>query len=214
MIKFLIFSILFVGINGEGICGDHDATSKPVIDYCISQHGTLESRCCFQLNSNKILAIDLSDMNLNIVPNVNQFMNLINVTVIDLRLNPHLKSSADDFLSMKSLDYLLLPELFQCPGEKRVWKIIDQTTDPKGVMCMHQKDFCTNSTDMCTQPNSYCLTNGPNHFLCLCKNDYYGYKCLRHGQFPIGIFLSVAVAITVAVSAFFYITQRRNVKKD
>ena len=216
MIKFIGFWILFAGIYSEsnlkGLCGDHDATSKPVIDYCISQNGSLQSRCCVQFNSSKILAVDLTDMNLNKVPDVNEFVDLINVNVIDLRLNPHLKSSKDDYLGLKSLDYLLLPELFQCPGEKRVWKIIDQTTDPKGVLCRHQKDFCTNST--CPISNSYCLTNGPDHFLCLCQNGYHGYKCLRQGQFPAGKFFSIAVVLTLALSAFLYIIQRKNIKRD
>jgi hypothetical protein len=214
MIKFIAFCILFVGINGISLCGDRNATSKPVIDYCISQNGSLESRCCFQLNSTQILAIDLTDMNLNKVPDVIEFKNLVNVTVIDLRFNSQLKSSSDDYLGMRYLDYLILPEQLQCPGEKRAWEIIDQTPDYTGVVCRHQKDLCTNSTAMCTPANSYCVTNGPNHFLCLCKNSYYGYKCLRNGQFPAGTFFSVAIVITVALSTFFYMTHRRNVKKD
>ena len=40
---------------------------------------------------NKILAIDLTEMNLNKVPDYQY--EYINLTVIDLRLNPQLKSS-------------------------------------------------------------------------------------------------------------------------
>jgi hypothetical protein len=213
MIQFFVFSILFVYIKGElSLCLGQNATSKPVIDYCITENGILESRCCYALNSKNILAIDLTEMNLNQVPDLIEYLN---ITVIDLRLNPHLKSSEqNDFLGLKSLDYLLLPEQFQCPGDKRVWKIIDSINDPKGVLCRHQKDFCTNSTDMCVESSSYCVPNGPNHFLCLCKDGYYGYKCLRYGQFPAGKFFGLAVLITVVLSAFFYFTQRRHVKKD
>jgi len=213
MIKFLVFNILFVYVIAQSnLCNDRNATSKPVIDYCRPQIGILEFRCCYALNSRNILAIDLTEMNLNKVPDLIKYINL---TVIDLRLNPQLKSSkSDDFLGLKSLDYLLLPEQFQCPGDNHVWQIIDQINDPKGVVCQHQKDFCTNSTDMCVQPSSYCLPNGPNHFLCLCKNGYYGYKCLRHGQFPGGTFFCSVAIITIVLSAFFYLTQRRNIKKD
>jgi hypothetical protein len=214
MMRVIGFLILFIGINGESLCGDRNATSQPVIDYCKSQNGSLESRCCFQLNTTKILAIDLIFMNLNKVPDINQYPNLINVTVIDLRSNPQLKSSEDDFLGMQSLDYLLLPKSFQCPGEKTVWKIIDETTDPQGVVCQHQKDFCINSTYACTPSNSYCVTNGPNHYLCLCKNGYYGYKCLRYGEFPAIKFFVISIIITLVLCGFFYITHRRHVKRD
>jgi hypothetical protein len=213
LIRIILFSILFVYINGQlNLCIDRNATSKPVIDYCISQNGVLESRCCYTMNTRIILAIDLTEMNLNKVPDL---MEYINLTVIDLRLNPNLKSSeTDDFLGLKSLDYLLLPQQYQCPGDKRVWTIVDHIDDPKGVVCQHQRDFCTNSTDMCIQSSSYCAVNGPNHFLCLCKEGYYGYKCLRIGKFPAGKFLSITIVITTVLSGFFYMTHRRHVKKD
>ncbi|CAF0820443.1 unnamed protein product [Rotaria sordida] len=219
MMKFSIISILFVFINGEfemkNLCTDRNATSKSVIDYCKSQNGSLEFRCCFLSNSTNILAIDLTEMHLNKVPDLIEFTNLINITMMDLRLNPQLKSSdKDDFLGMKYLDYLFLPEQYSCPGEKRIWQVINKTTDPIGIVCMHQKDFCTNSTDTCIERNSYCVSNGPNHFLCLCKNGYYGYKCLRYGQFRIGIFFGISITVTVILSILFYVTQRRHVKKD
>jgi len=219
MIKLIVFATFFVFITGElkskSLCVGRNATSRSVIDYCISQNGSLESRCCLAVNSTNILAIDLTEMNLNKVPDLNEYMNLITVHMIDLRLNSQLKpSEKDDFLGMQSLDYLFLPEQFSCPGDKRVWQVINQTIDPMGVVCMHQKDLCTNSTDICVQSSSYCVLNGPNHFLCLCKNGYYGYKCLRHGQFPVGKFFGITLAITVVLSVFFYLTQRRNVKKD
>ncbi len=212
MFKFVVFCILFVYINGElSLCIDRNATSKPVIDYCVSQNGVLKSRCCYALNSTIILAIDLTEMNLNKLPNLIEYINL---TVIDLRLNPELKSQTDDFLGLKSLDYLLLPEQYKCPGDKRVWQIIDYIDDPKGLVCQHQKNFCANSTDMCVQSRSYCARNGPNHFLCLCKDGFYGYKCLRYGKFQAGKFFGLVGAITVVLSTFFYFTHRRNVKKD
>ncbi|CAF0767135.1 unnamed protein product [Rotaria sp. Silwood1] len=206
MIKLIVISILFIFINGElettSFCTDRNATSKPVIDFCKSQNGSLEFRCCYLSNSNNILAIDLTEMNLNKVPDLKEFTNLINVTMIDLRLNPQLKSSEkEDFLNMKYLDYLFLPEQYPCPGENHVWQVINKTIDPIGILCMHQKDFCTNSTDKCVESNSYCSLNGPNHFLCLCKNGYYGYKCLRYGQFPVRIFFGIAITITVVLTA-------------
>ena len=212
MIKYFLFCILFVYSHGElDLCKNGNATSKPVIDYCLLQNGTLDGRCCYVENATNLLAINLIDMNFDKIPNLNEYVNL---TVIDLRSNPRLKSQSDDFLGLKSLDYLLLPEQYSCPGDTRVWKDIQRIDSPNGIGCHHQKDFCTNSTDLCPQPNSYCLPNGPNHFLCLCKDGYYGYKCLRTGHFPAGKFLGPAIAVTIILSTFFYLTQRKHVKKD
>jgi hypothetical protein len=212
MIKYFLFCILFVYNYGElNLCKDGNVTSKPVIDYCSSQHGTFDGRCCYGNNSKNLLAIDLTQMNFDKIPNLNEYVNL---TVIDLRLNSQLKSQSDDFLGLISLDYPILPEQYSCPGNTHVWKDIHSIGDPKGIVCQHQKDFCTNSTDICTQPNSYCHPNGPNHFLCLCKDGYYGYKCLRFGHFPTGMFWGPVIAITLILSTFFYLTQRKNVKKD
>ena len=164
------------------------------------------------MNSKNVVAIDLMNMNFDKVPDLIEYVNL---TVIDLRLNSKLKpSERNDFVGLKSLDYLLLPEQYSCPGDKRVWQFIDLINNPKGIICQHQKDICRNSTDMCISPASDCLPNGPNHFLCVCKEGYHGYKCLRHGHFPAGKFFGAAIAITFVISTFFYLTHRRNVKKD
>jgi len=213
MIKYFLVSILFVYSHGElSLCKDGNASSKPVIDYCLSQNGILEFRCCYAENSRNLLAIDLMKMNFDKVPDLFEYVNL---TVIDLRLNSQLKSSqTNDFLGLKSLDYLLLPEQYSCPGDKRVWNIINLIDDPKGIVCQHQKTLCTNSSHICIEPMSYCLPNGPNHFLCLCKDGYYGYKCLRQEHFPAGIFFGLSIAITLILSTFFYLTHRKNVKKD
>ncbi|CAF0872734.1 unnamed protein product [Adineta steineri] len=219
MIKFIVFNALFVFINGELksniLCLGQNTTSKSVIDYCLSQNGRLESRCCLSSNSTQILAIDLTDMNLNKVPSFSEYNDLITVNMIDLRINPQLKSSEnEDFLRMQSLNYLFLPKQLPCPGNEHVWKIINQTIDPIGIACIEQKDFCLNSTYTCPALNSYCVTNGPNHYLCLCKDGYHGYKCLRHGEFPKLSFFGITVVITIVLSTFFYLTQRRNIKKD
>jgi hypothetical protein len=214
MIYFIRFSILFVFVHGgSDLCEGRNTTSQSVIDYCISQNGSLKSRCCYSSDFNRILAVDLTELNLIKVPDLTENMNFITVNMIDLRLNSHLETSQkSDFLGMQSLDYLLLPEQYNCPGEKHVWQIIDKTNNPIGIICKHQKDFCTNSPDTCPQSNSYCNTNGPNHLLCLCKSGYYGYKCLRYGTFPTGTVFGTSTVVTVIGSVFFYWTQRRHVK--
>lgn len=200
-------------IDGQiDLCLNGNANSKTVIDFCRNSSGILQFRCCYKNSSTNVLAIDLTEQNLSEIPKLDQYEN---VTLIDLRLNSQLKASIKtDFVGLKLLDDLYLPEQFACPGGKRVWQNIDRVNDTDGIRCQHQKDFCTNSTDMCVRSTSICVTNGPDHFLCLCKMDYYGYKCLRHGHFSMSKLLGLTFLVTVVLSTFFYFSHRKNVKKD
>ena len=217
----MIFIILFVAMsvvdanqsNQTRLCAGKNATSRPVIDYCHSEHGYLIFRCCRSFDNQTFVAADLTDFNLIDVPDFTQFANF-NLNVIDLRSNPRLMPSVDnqDFLALKYLDHLFLPEQFPCPGGKYVWEIVNQTTNSTGNECMHQKDLCSNSADLCPEKNSYCSPNGPDHFLCLCKQDYHGYQCLRHGTFPFASFFAPTLGITVLTSAVLYWKQRRHLK--
>lgn len=220
MFSLLVHSVLLALAASKGsieadtnLCAGRDAISRPVIDFCDAQNGSLRFRCCLLSDPTTIIAVDLVNLNLVNVPDFTRYSNL-NISVVDLRSNPQLEpSSKDDFLAMQSLDQLYLPSQFDCPGGQRVWQIIDKTSDPTGNRCLHQQDFCINATHTCTERSSYCKTNGPNHFLCLCATDYNGYKCLRRGSFPAGAFLGSSAAITVVASVLIFWTQRRHVKK-
>lgn len=193
-------------------CAGRNATSEPVIQFCLKQGGTLKYRCCVLNTDNIIVAVDFSNLNLTTVPDLSVFVNF-NVSLIDLRMNPHLEYTSRDFISMKTLDSLYLPETYYCPGGDEVWEIVTKTNDTAGNLCQHQKDFCANRTDLCTQKQSSCQVNGPFHFLCGCETGYHGYKCLRKDSFPQAAFLAPTLSITVLVSAILYWTQRRHVKK-
>ncbi|CAF2378067.1 unnamed protein product [Rotaria sp. Silwood2] len=217
----IVYSIVFVVLNFIGniqleattLCVGKNVTSQPVIDYCSSQAGYLIFRCCRSNDNESFIAADLMDLNLTKVPDFTQISNF-NLSVIDLRSNPHLTPSPDDdFLTLKYLDYLILPEHFACPGGHDVWEVVNKTDDSVGNLCMHQKNFCSNSTDICDEKGSYCSTNGPHHFLCLCRDAFHGYKCLRNGKFPTVAFFVSSLVVTAIVSAFLYWTQRRHVKQ-
>ena len=220
MFSLIVYSVLLAlaasksNIGADtNLCVGRDAISRPVIEYCDAQNGSLRFRCCLLSDPTTIIAVDLVNLNLISVPDFTRYAN-VNISVIDLRSNPQLEpSNKNDFLAMPSLDQLLLPSHFDCPGGERVWQISDKTSDPAGNRCLHQRDFCINSTDTCTERSSYCKTNGPNHFLCLCESDYDGYKCLRRGSFPAGAFLGSSAAFTVVASVLIFWTQRRHVKK-
>jgi hypothetical protein len=199
--------------NPQLCAGRNETRSQPVRDYCYSQNGTLILRCCLSSDQSTFLAVDFTDFNLTTVPDFTQFLN-INLSVIDLRDNSELKpSSTNDFLTLTSLDQLFLPDQFDCPGGQLVWEDINKTRDPEGNSCMHQKDFCLNSTGVCVEQSSTCSTNGPSHYSCLCKSGYSGYKCLRYGKFPTGILFGSTAGITLVASVLLYWTQRRHVIK-
>ncbi|CAF0897790.1 unnamed protein product [Rotaria sp. Silwood1] len=218
---FNVYSIVFVVLNfigniqaeGGSLCAGKNVTSQPVIEYCDSQDGYLIFRCCRSYDNETFIAADLMDLNLTEIPDFTQFENY-NLSVIDLRSNPELIPSPDyDFLTLKYLDDLILPENFSCPGGHDVWEIVDKIADPVGNRCRHQKNFCSNLTDICDENGSYCSTNGPKHFLCLCKDGLHGYKCLRNGKFPTVAFFVSTIAVTAIASTFLYWTQRRHVKQ-
>ncbi|CAF0922290.1 unnamed protein product [Adineta steineri] len=213
----IVYSILIIFISNlqieaQTLCSGNNVTSKYVIEYCDQQGGYLIHRCCRGPDNETFIAVDLMDSNLTKIPDFTEHENF-DLVVIDLRSNPELEPSHDnDFLALKDLDVLVLPNHFDCPGGQHVWKWINKTDDPIGNLCGHQKDFCSNSTDICTEPNSYCDTNGPTHFLCLCKTGYDGYKCLRKGKFPSGLFYGLSIGVTIVTSAVLYCTQRRHVR--
>ena len=211
----LLLSVVRGKSEPTELCAGGTATSVLVLDYCLSRNGSIEHRCCFSSNSTNIVAIDLTDLNLARVPDFTPFVNLQTLTLIDLRSNPQLKASANlDFVALRSLDDLLLPDNFDCPGGQRTWQVMQNISNPAGNRCLHQKDVCSNRTDICPGSNSLCMPNGPTHVLCLCRSGYYGYKCLRDGTFPSAIFVASTLVITLAGILFFYWTQRRHVKRS
>ncbi|UJR10776.1 hypothetical protein I4U23_014963 [Adineta vaga] len=216
----LVYSSLLLFLNFPGsfqfedgsLCAGKNVTSEPVQKFCEEQGGSIIHRCCRANDNATFIAVDLTELNLTTVPDFSPYTNF-NLTVIDFRLNPQLEPSEEnDFLTLTSLDDLILPEQFDCPGEYRVWNIIENITDPPGRRCRQQKLFCENSTDVCVEPSSYCSTNGPNHFLCLCDDAFHGYKCLRKGNFPLAAFFGTTGSVTFVASILLYWTQRRHVK--
>jgi len=230
--NFLLLSILFISVNfisnfeleedfelkDGSLCAGKIATSEFVLNFCANFGGTIKHRCCRSYDNETFVAVDLMDANLTEIPDFSEHENL-NLSVIDFRSNDHLVSFNDsDFLTLINLNELILPDTIgECPGGERVWEIIrnitGNITDPSGLLCQNQKSICSNLTDLCVEQNSLCSPNGPNHFLCLCKTGYHGYKCLRYGQFPSALFFGLTAGVTIAASIFLYLTQRRHVKK-
>lgn len=201
-------------LNDKSPCFGKNATSEPVIRFCDEIGGTLVFRCCRAPTNTTFVAIDFMDANLTDIPIFRDHSNF-NLSVVDLRENSDLQSSIDDdaFLTMIYLEELLLPKQVPCPGGRNMWQTINETIEPEGYYCINQISICVNSTDFCPEKGSMCDSNGPSHYVCQCQPDYHGYKCLRHGDFPSGIFLGTCTAVTIVASILFFWTHRRHVKK-
>ncbi|CAF1317607.1 unnamed protein product [Adineta ricciae] len=218
----ILYTILFLlgkfRIDAEiSVCAGKNATSSYVVNYCAEQGGEIKLRCCLSSENDTFIAIDSTDSDYTSVPDFFQDINF-NLSVVDLRSNPELTpANKTDFLTLQYLNTLILPEQFDCPGGYDVWENITKTNTndslPVGNLCIGQKNYCSNAIDVCVQENSDCIPNGPNFFLCLCKINYHGYKCLRYGNFPSGIFFGTTACVTIVASALLYWTQRRHVKK-
>ena len=199
---------------GVSICAGKKAVSEPVHRFCNESRGTMVFRCCRATDNKTFSAIDLMDANLTEIFTFRNDSNL-NLSVIDLRNNPQLKSSIHDnaFLTLKYLNELLLPPQVLCPGGPGSWEKINNTIDPPGHYCMNQISVCVNNTDLCTESGSTCVSNGPFSYVCNCTTDYHGYKCMRHGTFPFGAFFGATLGVTVVACVLLFWTQRRHVKK-
>lgn len=195
-------------IRGEEFCLGNNGTSEYVRMFCDHINGSFIDRCCYSSESKELIAIDLTELNLEQVPSFNA-----SIRLIDLRLNRHLHPNKDsDFIHLQVLDDLFLPEQYQCPGGEDVWALIERLNDSSGYHCHQQIDSCLHRSNSCPSNRSFCNSNGPDHILCLCRSGFYGYKCLRKGEFPFGRFLGATTVITLILSTIFYWTQRRHVR--
>lgn len=66
-------------------------------------------------------------------------------------------------------------EICECPGGIYSWSNITSGS------CIGRKNLCgTNfSANVDCTSNSNCVENGPGNFLCECKPNFHGYKCLE-----------------------------------
>lgn len=228
---FLLFICLFLvsnfdnsfGIEEEddfeegkhSICFGTHTISEPVITYCEQIGGRILYRCCRADDNVTFVALDLMNSNLTTIPDL-PFDENLKIVVLDLRNNSDLEISSQgyEFIGLTYLNELLLPKQVECPGGHKIWENIQNATNgPEGWNCTNQISFCVNSTDLCVPAGSMCSPYGPNHFQCVCQTDYHGYKCLRHGNFPLWEFLGPTLGVTILASIILYWTHRRNVIK-
>jgi len=170
--------------------------------------------CCFK---DGVFIIDLRECDINdLSANIFLYDNALHnqthlIEAICLNENPigPKNVSVDAFRGIPNLKTLILPPSFtDCQGGNKFW---DQAShNDSYLLCEGQKKPCNISGEICPD-KSHCVDDGPGMMRCLCNDGYYGYKCLKSGQFPYGIFYGCLAAATVVLSGVLWFVGRRKI---
>ncbi|XP_016359009.1 all-trans retinoic acid-induced differentiation factor-like [Sinocyclocheilus anshuiensis] len=184
---------------------------SPVWDFCLTK-GHIRGRCCFgneTSNVDAIIGLDLANCSIS---HVEHLYNSSTAFIIDLSNNPISNLSGFIFQGFSHLTHLLLPSKLECPGGNASWEKVEVKNNAR--ICKGQKNICNQTAQMswdCPE-NSFCSPYGPGFFECSCLHNFYGYKCMRQGEFPIVKVLWILTGSTVVVSSLLWFTQRRKAK--
>lgn len=193
------------------------ATSDIIKHFCDSNKFAIEYRCCVNKALNDtIVALDYMGCYIEKLSDTVGALNrdkIKSVQILDLRNNSLEEcGNLETFAGFTQLNELYISELngeiCTCPGGSYSWSNITMGS------CVGRKNICgTNFSEKinCTS-SSYCVENGPGNFLCECKDNYHGYKCLQEGSFPILTFTLTICLSTVLLSGVLWHTQRRYVR--
>lgn len=186
--------------------------NSQVLSYCQRKELMMDGRCCIHYNgtSNITLGMDLSNCGIEELQ-TEMFAAFNRVEVLMLQNNPFPKFKAMHFVGLTNLIELYLPLLNgTCPGGNESWESIEVQNSV--AMCFNEEDTCKSHNLTCP-PNAICTTAGPGSATCTCVKDYYGYKCMRTGHFPMLVYtVSSAVGITT-LSLFLWLMRRFNGSK-
>ncbi|XP_076319895.1 all-trans retinoic acid-induced differentiation factor-like isoform X4 [Tachypleus tridentatus] len=202
-LKRLILAIAFVVTTYKtGICGSGlDLSEKSTVLDCKVKHN------CQNSSVRENVRKYCEEENLTYIERCcfNK-MSMANLLVgLDLS-NCMLMNVNDLFKNTTDLVIFYLPEDKSCPGGEAAWS-------NSGAECIGQLNPCNYLNVSCTE-NGQCHHLGPGIAKCDCLPGHFGYKCLRQGTFPIFTYCLAICIPSVLLSAFFWFTQRRHVKKD
>ncbi|XP_041715855.1 all-trans retinoic acid-induced differentiation factor [Coregonus clupeaformis] len=200
-----------------GLCHRCNGTVQngtAVSQFCSASAGLIDGRCCLQRKENTrdadyIIGLDLSNCSLS---HVEDLQDAFNATTIDLSLNPIVNLNNALFEGFIQLANLILPANLVCPGGNASWDKMEVKGETR--VCEGQEDICnqTGHLSLNCPENSLCAPYGPGFFQCSCVDDFYGYKCLREGEFPIIQVFGPLAGSTVLVSILLWVTQRRKAR--
>ncbi|XP_008335578.1 all-trans retinoic acid-induced differentiation factor [Cynoglossus semilaevis] len=196
------------------LCSGSVLNETAVGHFCFVSNGRLEGRCCLKNDSNsngteRIIGLDLSNCSLKQVDDLHE---AATAYMIDLSLNPLVNLSDSVFEGFSDLNYMILPIDIFCPGGNQSWSKVELREGSR--LCEDPKNMCNQTGQLvidCPE-NSLCTPYGPGFFECNCADNYYGYKCLREGEFPALQVFGPLGASTVVLSFLLWVTQRRKAK--
>lgn len=192
-------------------------------DYCNADGYDMENNCCLNSSGNSVIGLDLRGCDISNIgesffkSDVNLTQSLSSLKWIDLSNNSVTQNETDleAFRGMTSLEVVFLITSFpNCIGTNKAWNIAKE--EDEALNCTGMKSYCNvleQSENFTCPSNSHCSNDGPGLIACECDDGYFGYKCLKSGTFPYALFYSILTVCTVVLSAFFWWTQRRHVKK-
>jgi len=173
---------------------------------------TLIGNCCWK---NGAIMIDLRNCGLlDLEANTflrevvleNQTHSIERICINNNDLSPK-NVSRDAFRGLTGLKTIVVPKLYaECPGGNKYWEHPLNTS----LVCEGQKTSCNISGEICPD-KSHCVSDGPGLMRCRCNEGYYGYKCLKSGQFPYAIFYGCLGAATVVISGVLWYVGRRKI---
>uniref|UniRef100_A0A3P9K6B5 All-trans retinoic acid induced differentiation factor n=1 Tax=Oryzias latipes TaxID=8090 RepID=A0A3P9K6B5_ORYLA len=196
------------------LCGG--SVNNTAVDlFCSSSAGRIKGRCCLKNNSisdpERIIGLDLSNCSLTHVDNL---QGVSTVVMIDFSLNPIVNISDTVFEGFGDLNFMILPPHVACPGGNTSWEKVELKEGKR--LCERQKNMCnqTGHLSVYCPENSLCAPYGPGFSECSCAENFYGYKCLRQGDFPALVVFGPLAASTVVMSLLLWVTQRRKAKNQ
>ncbi|XP_026089291.1 all-trans retinoic acid-induced differentiation factor-like [Carassius auratus] len=217
--SFTVFIVLFnVYVDSQDtdaqlckMCQGTVRQDSPVWDFCQTK-GHIRGRCCFGNETSDVDAIIGLDLANCSISRVEHLYNSSTAFIIDLSNNPISNLSDFIFQGFSNLSQLLLPFKLECPGGNASWEKVEVKNNAR--ICEGQKNICNQTAQMswdCPE-NSFCNPYGPGFFECSCLHDFYGYKCMRQGEFPVFKVLGILTGSTVVGSSLLWFTQRRKAK--
>ncbi|XP_034755945.1 all-trans retinoic acid-induced differentiation factor [Etheostoma cragini] len=195
------------------LCNGPVLNGSVVGQFCATSAGRIDGRCCLKndntSNSEHIIGLDLSNCSLS---HVEDLQGASSALMIDLSLNPIVNISATAFQGFIELNYIILPQDIACPGGNASWGKVEVKEGNR--LCEGQKDMCNQTGQLSVNcpENSLCAPYGPGFSECSCTDNFYGYKCLREGEFPALQVFGPLGASTVVISFLLWVTQRRKAK--
>ncbi|XP_043917426.1 all-trans retinoic acid-induced differentiation factor isoform X1 [Protopterus annectens] len=209
----LIFSVLGSGIRVCSICPGEIRNGSAVAEFCYSNSSFVsERRCCLKKQNSQVVVVGLDFGNCSLSQIDTELQTASTAEVIDLTDNPLKNLPVSAFRGLVGLQYIVLPELVNCPGDDISWEEVNITANKR--ICKEQKNICGTTgqlVPLCPD-SSMCEADGPGLFQCSCSDKFHGYRCLRKGAFPMMMFFGILGAVTIFCSIMLWYTQRRKAK--